>query len=209
MESLSFWWGFSREFREEKKSRKKMFGNKRLPFLDALSIESCSCCQNTSDSERERSGGDGGGWEEPLSAAPIRRITVTRADVSLAANNTGGRGRRVTLPFVSRAASCVTLAAPWLTAELQAVTGERLRLRAFKLREAPQASRLFPLNCSCAASDVQNWSGAWCCVMLQRPVTSCASPMVTPNRQVLTLTSDIAWFFQRKHLFLWKLQTAC
>lgn len=46
----------------------------------------------------------------------------------------GSRGRRVTLPFVSRAAACVALAAPRLTAELEAVTGERLRLPAFQLR---------------------------------------------------------------------------
>lgn len=81
----------SSEREKKRKERNKMCENKRLPSLDVWSIESCSWCQNASDSDKEcgGGGGDGGGWEGPLSAAPIRRITVTRPDVSLAANNTG------------------------------------------------------------------------------------------------------------------------
>lgn len=107
--------------------------------------------------------GGGGG---PLSAAPIRRITVTRADVSLAANITRGRGRRVTLPFVSRAASCVTLAASWLTAELQAVREEHLRLWGeieSKRRNFGLLS-LFRFLCSCVEAHFDLVLHAlWCC----------------------------------------------
>lgn len=147
-----------------------MCENKRLPSLDVWSIESCSWCQNASDSDKEcgDGGGDGGGWEGPLSAAPIRRITVTRADVSLAANNTGAE---------DDVSLCLSSAVR-LRASLWQLPGWQLNFRPSRgsvwgceplnCIKAPQVCRLswFPSDCSCVATDVQNWSGAWCCVML-------------------------------------------
>lgn len=154
------------------------------------SIESCSWCQNTCDSDRECVGrsSEGVGWG-PLFAAPIRRITVTRADVSLAANNTGGRRRRVSLPFVSRAARCVTLAASWLTAELQGAP-EAASLKCIK---GPQAQGLlqFYSSCNWVVADVYNWFGYWCCVICGwHSVPGTLPPILTSPRLPVFFPSE-------------------